>query len=311
MNIRAPAAPRPTSWMATRWPSRARRRGLVLAFAASTFGGLITSIITLSRCRCCRWSATTCTRRVGGDLLFGLTLIAVIAAEGHHQGPHRGFFGLMAGGPWGRPRLCRPAAPSGLGMFDGVPLIPARSACSPFGSLRHDRAGDDRFSKGQERVSGLMARLPRRFAHRRAIGGTSSGPALSGLVVGVCRVPGPASGFCRLAAVALLLQSPEAYGKGYAKGVWRGGGQQGRHSGTLVPLLAIGIPGGSTAAVMMIVLQFHGVPFGPGCSCKARCSPSASSCRWWWLHLHGSSHSCRWAAYLAKVTVIRPRLLAR
>jgi Tripartite tricarboxylate transporter TctA family/Pentapeptide repeats (8 copies) len=34
-------------------------------------------------------------------------------------------------------------------------------------------------------------------------------------------------------------------------------------AGTLVPLLTLGIPGGSTAAVMLIVLQYHGVPLGP------------------------------------------------
>ena len=34
-------------------------------------------------------------------------------------------------------------------------------------------------------------------------------------------------------------------------------------SGTLVPLLVIGIPGGATAAVMLVVLQFHGVTIGP------------------------------------------------
>ena len=30
-----------------------------------------------------------------------------------------------------------------------------------------------------------------------------------------------------------------------------------------MPLLTLGIPGGSTAAVMLIVLQYHGVPLGP------------------------------------------------
>lgn len=34
-------------------------------------------------------------------------------------------------------------------------------------------------------------------------------------------------------------------------------------SGTLVPLMAIGVPGGSTAAVMMVVLQYHGIVLGP------------------------------------------------
>jgi putative tricarboxylic transport membrane protein len=34
-------------------------------------------------------------------------------------------------------------------------------------------------------------------------------------------------------------------------------------SGTLIPTLALGVPGGSTAAVMMIVLQYHGMVMGP------------------------------------------------
>src|SRR5688500_20313615 len=34
-------------------------------------------------------------------------------------------------------------------------------------------------------------------------------------------------------------------------------------SGTLVPMMALGVPGGTTAAVMMIVLQYHGMVMGP------------------------------------------------
>jgi putative tricarboxylic transport membrane protein len=34
-------------------------------------------------------------------------------------------------------------------------------------------------------------------------------------------------------------------------------------SGTLIPLLVIGIPGGATAAIMLVVLQYHGVTMGP------------------------------------------------
>ncbi|MDH3715024.1 MAG: tripartite tricarboxylate transporter permease, partial [Gammaproteobacteria bacterium] len=33
--------------------------------------------------------------------------------------------------------------------------------------------------------------------------------------------------------------------------------------GTLIPLLVIGIPGGATAAIMLVVLQYHGVTIGP------------------------------------------------
>jgi putative tricarboxylic transport membrane protein len=31
----------------------------------------------------------------------------------------------------------------------------------------------------------------------------------------------------------------------------------------LIPLLVIGIPGGATAAIMLVVMQYHGVSFGP------------------------------------------------
>lgn len=34
-------------------------------------------------------------------------------------------------------------------------------------------------------------------------------------------------------------------------------------SGTLIPLLVIGVPGGATAAIMAVVLQYHGVTVGP------------------------------------------------
>ncbi len=34
-------------------------------------------------------------------------------------------------------------------------------------------------------------------------------------------------------------------------------------SGTLMPVLALGIPGGTTGAIMMIVLTYHGVVLGP------------------------------------------------
>ena len=34
-------------------------------------------------------------------------------------------------------------------------------------------------------------------------------------------------------------------------------------SGTLIPLLVIGIPGGATAAIMLVVLDWHGVNVGP------------------------------------------------
>src|SRR3546814_10049198 len=59
-------------------------------------------------------------------------------------------------------------------------------------------------------------------------------------------------------------KTPEKYGTGHPAGIVAPeSANNGVTSGTLVPLLTLGIPGGSTAAVMLIVLQYHSVPMGP------------------------------------------------
>src|SRR3546814_170301 len=62
----------------------------------------------------------------------------------------------------------------------------------------------------------------------------------------------------------MFSKTPEKYGTGHPAGIIAPeSANNGVTSGTLVPLLTLGIPGGSTAAVMLIVLQYHGVPMGP------------------------------------------------
>ncbi|MHA1108365.1 MAG: tripartite tricarboxylate transporter permease, partial [Alphaproteobacteria bacterium] len=59
-------------------------------------------------------------------------------------------------------------------------------------------------------------------------------------------------------------KTPELYGTGHIEGlVAPESANNGVTSGTLVPLLVIGIPGGATAAIMLVVLQYHGVTMGP------------------------------------------------
>ncbi len=69
---------------------------------------------------------------------------------------------------------------------------------------------------------------------------------------------------CRLSAITQLFQPPELYGTGHPEGlIAPESANNGVTSGTLVPLLVLGIPGGATAAIMLVVMQFHGVSFGP------------------------------------------------
>src|SRR5690606_31633917 len=89
--------------------------------------------------------------------------------------------------------------------------------------------------------------------------------SLLGLLIGI--LPGAGASIAAFVVYQqsrLYSKNPELYGKGHPDGVVAPeAANNGVTTGTLVPLLAIGVPGGSTAAVMMIVLQFHGVPFGP------------------------------------------------
>jgi putative tricarboxylic transport membrane protein len=86
-----------------------------------------------------------------------------------------------------------------------------------------------------------------------------------GLVIGI--VPGAGASIASFVAYQqsrMWSKHPETYGTGEPDGVIAAeGGNNGVCSGTLVPMMALGVPGGSTAAVMMIVLQYHGMVMGP------------------------------------------------
>src|SRR3546814_4300833 len=81
--------------------------------------------------------------------------------------------------------------------------------------------------------------------------------ALVGLVIGV--TPGAGASIASFVAYQqsrMFSKTPEKYGTGHPAGIVAPeSANNGVTSGTLVPLLTLGIPGGSTAGVMLIVLQ--------------------------------------------------------
>jgi putative tricarboxylic transport membrane protein len=89
--------------------------------------------------------------------------------------------------------------------------------------------------------------------------------SLIGLIIGV--VPGAGAAIASFVAYQqskTFSKTPELYGTGHVEGlIAPESANNGVTSGTLVPLLVIGIPGGATAAIMLVVLQFHGVTVGP------------------------------------------------
>jgi putative tricarboxylic transport membrane protein len=245
------------------------QQAIVLSFTASVFGGLITSIATLALLP---WLS-----KIGLYLrsvemvivmLFGLTLIAVIAAKDTVKGLIAGLFGLLIGVIGTDHIYNTPRATFGfLELYDGVPLAPALIglfAISEALVMIEEKlivTAEGRARATQSNWAGTLDGLRMTVQKWWHIVWTS----FVGLFIGV--VPGAGASIAAFVAYQqsrLWSRTPELYGTGIPEGVIAPeAANNGVTSGTLVPMMALGVPGGSTAAVMMIVLQYHGMLMGP------------------------------------------------
>ena len=245
------------------------QQALVLCFTSSVFGGLITTLATLALLP---WLSQIGLYLRSVEMvvvmLFGLTLIAVIAAKDTLKGLIAGFFGLLIGVIGTDHIYNTPRATFGfLELYDGVPLVAALIGLF---------AISEALVMLEEKM--IVGTEGRERAMRASWADTIDGLRISaqkwwhivwtsfvGLGIGI--VPGAGAS---IAAFVAYQQSrfwskhPELYGTGIPEGVIAPeAANNGVTSGTLVPMMALGVPGGTTAAVMMIVLQYHGMTMGP------------------------------------------------
>jgi putative tricarboxylic transport membrane protein len=245
------------------------QQALVLSFVASVAGGLITTLATLALLP---WLSQIGLYLRSVEMvvvmLFGLTLIAVIAAKDTLKALIAGFFGLLIGVIGTDHIYNAPRATFGfLELYDGVPLVAALIGLFAVSEalvmieekLIVSREGRERASQSQwaDTVDGLRISL-RKWWH---IVWTS----FVGLFIGI--VPGAGASIAAFVAYQqsrLWSKTPELYGTGIPEGVIAPeAANNAITSGSLVPMLALGVPGGTTSAVMMIVLQYHGMVMGP------------------------------------------------
>jgi putative tricarboxylic transport membrane protein len=245
------------------------QQALVLSFTASVFGGLITTLATLALLP---WLSKLGLYLRSVEMvvvmLFGLTLIAVIAAKDVLKGLIAGLFGLLIGVIGTDHIYNTPRATFGfLELQDGVPLVPALIGLFAISEalvmleekmiVKDDGRARSTRSQWADTVDGLLISA-RKWWH---IVWTS----FVGLFIGI--VPGAGASIAAFVAYQqsrMWSKHPELYGTGIPEGVIAPeAANNGVTSGTLVPMMALGVPGGSTAAVMMIVLQYHGMTMGP------------------------------------------------
>jgi len=244
-------------------------QALSISFVSSVAGGLLTTIIALLAMP---WLSQVAKYLHSVEMivimLFGISLIAAIAARDTLKGLIAGFFGLMIGLIGADVIYATPRGTFGfLELYDRVPLIPALVglfAISEAFAVIERRAivrdeDRERFEQAgwAEAWEGVKIALSK-WWH---IIWTS----LIGLIIGV--VPGAGASIASFVAYQqsrTYSKTPEKYGTGHVEGlVAPESANNGVTSGTLVPLLVIGIPGGATAAIMLVVLQYHGVTIGP------------------------------------------------
>jgi putative tricarboxylic transport membrane protein len=243
------------------------QQALAISFVASCIGGLLTTMIALA--------TMPILARVGFYMhsvemivvmLFGISLIASIAAQDMVKGLIAGFLGLMIGSIGTDVVYATPRGTFGfLELYDGVPLIPALVGLFAVSEafviiekrmiISHE--AEVKTASWQATFEGVSIALSR-WWH---IVWTS----LIGLVIGV--IPGAGASIASFVAYQQsrsFSKTPELYGTGHPEGlIAPESANNGVTSGTLVPLLVLGIPGGATAAIMLVVMQFHGVSFGP------------------------------------------------
>jgi putative tricarboxylic transport membrane protein len=245
------------------------QQALVLCFAASAFGGLVTTAMTMA--------TLPLLAQIGlyfrsvemvVVIVFGLTLIAAIAAQDLLKGIIAGAFGLMIGMIGVDPVFGTPRATFGLlELYDGVPLIPALiglfAISEAFVMLESEtivRQDDLARAKGARWADTLEGM--RMTAH---YWWQTIWTSLIGLIIGI--LPGAGATVAAFLAYQyskLLSKTPELYGTGHPPGVIAPeSANNGVTSGTLVPVFALGIPGGATGAIMTIVLTYHGIVLGP------------------------------------------------
>jgi putative tricarboxylic transport membrane protein len=244
------------------------QQALAMSFIASTFGGLLTTLITLFGLPyLVRVAYHLHSVEMIVVMLFGISLIASIAARDTLKGLIAGMFGLMIGSIGTDHVYATPRATFGLlELYDGVPLIPALVGLFAISEAFLIIESESILSqRGRELMvksgwAGTLEGVQIAFARWWHIVWTS----IIGLIIGI--VPGAGASIASFVAYQqsrFFSRTPERYGTGHPEGlIAPEAANNGVTAGTLVPLLTLGIPGGATAAIMLVVMQYHGVVLG-------------------------------------------------
>lgn len=210
--------------------------------------------------------------------LFGLTVIAVTIGDNIRKGLISAGLGLLIASMAANPYTGQPRFTMGfVELYGEVPFVPAVigifGVAQMFIIATQDRLGTRRVSntsnsQNRSLLSGLTTAL------REVVGGIvatfrfpltlvrSSG---LGLLIGI--VPGMGTSTANFVSYGIAKQfskKPETFGKGNPEGIVASEScDNAVGNGSLIPTLALGIPGSATMAIVLAALYLHGLQPGP------------------------------------------------
>jgi putative tricarboxylic transport membrane protein len=195
-------------------------------------------------------------------MLLGLTTLASLTGGSMLKGMLMALVGLLLGTIGidlmiGAPRYTF----ENVNLLDGLDFLPVAVGLFAIGELLFNLYRPIRAEPVKAKLSGL---LPTRQDWRDSWGSIGRGTAI-GFFVGM--LPGAGAtiaSFLAYAAEKRVSRRPEKFGTGVIEGVAAPeSANNAASTGALVPLMALGIPGSGTTAVMLGALTLYGMQPGP------------------------------------------------
>lgn len=196
--------------------------------------------------------------------LWGLALIASLRGNSVARGMLAGVFGLLLGTIGFSARGDIRGTMGFDVLLDGIPLVPALmglfASAELFNLMRSDFIVTDASAR-QVSLRKILSGIRQAFRYPSVLIKGS----LIGVIIGA--VPGVGSSVSNLLAYSEARRTsddPESYGKGNPRGVVAAeSANSSSEAGSMATLLALGIPGSASGAVMLAAFAMHNITGGP------------------------------------------------
>lgn len=239
-------------------------KALSYSLVSSTIGGLVSGLVLVTLAKpIADFALTLSYSEYFLVALLGIFAVAIISSENMTKSVISGILGIMAGTVGidlltGEPRFTF----NRIELMEGMDLIPVILGLFAFTEVA-SMIKDNLRNQGRNQEVSTTTRLT--FKEYKSIGKATSIGSIVGTLVGI--FPGTGSSTSSWFGYSLAKKAsknPETFGTGNPEGI--AGAESANNSavgGAVLPLLALGVPGSPTIAIIMGAFIIHGIVPGP------------------------------------------------